>query len=281
MEQTELPVSVIVRQAFDIVYSEDALWSSQTVYSADRVTITNNAEVELDVDQTASKLTVERGRLNGLETGKLTITESLNVQSQGAVSVSAGEVKIEGGLVVNDGLIQLNGGSMTVEHVGAGSPDSRQWCHRGHRWHFWMDGWCASKCTSGQLKLSSNWRYGESIGAGLRGSCTIHGDFEVVGDDASISMVRLNMNGNIKNGTAGFVLDADGVSPIIVPGWMNLGAATIVVDGSQYTGGPADIVLVDSNNLVASPPASQMTVTGFEESGRTATIVADQTNGKD
>jgi hypothetical protein len=71
------------------------------------------------------------------------------------------------------------------------------------------------------------------------------------------------------------------VSKINVPGWMNLVNATIEVDGSQYTGGPASFVLIDSYNLVDLVNPAKITVTGFAQNGLTATVVQDQAAGKD
>jgi len=104
--------------------------------------------------------------------------------------------------------------------------------------------------------------------------------FEIIGDDANVSMVRLNTAGGPK-GLFRFVLDETGVSTINVPGWMNLSNLAVEVDGSQYEGGPASIVLIDSNNLVSPGDPAKFTVTGFAEKGLTASVIQDQTNGKD
>ena len=41
MEQLEIPIEVTARSAFDVVYRDNSNWSSKTVYSGDRVTITD------------------------------------------------------------------------------------------------------------------------------------------------------------------------------------------------------------------------------------------------
>ena len=66
MGQADLPVEVVARSAFDIVYQQSAPWSSQVVYPADRVTISNGAEVNLDLDQSASRLAINDGSLDML-----------------------------------------------------------------------------------------------------------------------------------------------------------------------------------------------------------------------
>ena len=104
--------------------------------------------------------------------------------------------------------------------------------------------------------------------------------FEVVGDEATISMVRLNMGGQINKGTLVFRLNETGVSKINVPGWMNLGSAKLVVDGSAYTGGVNSFILVDSQNLVAAIPTANITVSGFDNQGLSARIEQDSANGK-
>ena len=105
--------------------------------------------------------------------------------------------------------------------------------------------------------------------------------FEIIGDEPTISMVRLNMSGQINKGTLIFRLNETGVSKISVPGWMNLGSAKLLVDGSNYTGGPADFILINSNNFVSVIPESNITIQGFEGQGLSASIEQDQSGGKE
>ena len=104
--------------------------------------------------------------------------------------------------------------------------------------------------------------------------------FEVAGDEASITMVRLNVHHGC-DGVFRFVLDESGVSTIKVPGWMNLGNASFVVDGSDYAGGPGSFVLIDSNNLNETFDPAHVSIIGFAEKGLSASLIQDQSQGKD
>ena len=104
---------------------------------------------------------------------------------------------------------------------------------------------------------------------------------EIVGTAPSVSISRFNGGPGGESGVFKFVLSETGVSKVNIAGWMNLDSTSLIVDGSGYTGGPGNIVLIDSANLVGLIPASKITTTGFEEQGLVATIDQDQTNGKD
>ena len=79
MGQVDLPIEVVARSAFEIIYSENADWSSEIVYAADRVTITDGAEVILDQDQAVSRLTLVEGVLDITQSDTLTVNDQLTI----------------------------------------------------------------------------------------------------------------------------------------------------------------------------------------------------------
>ena len=105
--------------------------------------------------------------------------------------------------------------------------------------------------------------------------------FEIIGGAASVGLARINNGPGGNSGTFKFVFDASGVSPINVSAWMFLDTIQLVVDGSAYTGGAGAFRLFDAVNFVGLIPPGHITVTGFENSGLTASVEQDQTNGKD
>ena len=280
MEQIDLPVEVVARSAFDIIYQQTAPWSSQVVYPADRVTIINGAEVSLDLDQSASQLTVRNGSLNMLENHSLSISDDLIIESNGTLNLDAGTLNIDDNTADVDGLLYINGGSFGADMEGR----SRSLRGDGLIEVTAGDISFLNGAPSNVLQLNTDMRVTGGV-VSLSGQIyvgfTRPTQFEVVGDEATISMVRLNMSGQINKGTLLFRLNETGVSKINVPGWMNLGSAKLVVDGSSYTGGANSFILVDSYNLVAPIPSSNITVTGFDGLGLSARIEQDSANGKD
>ena len=263
VEEVALPVEVTARGSFEVVYDQDALWSSQPVYPADRVTLTSGAEVTLDLDQTAAQLHVTDGRLLISEGHALRVETQLSVGAQGALEVRGGALEHAPLSLTNNGHLLVNGGELRCDMTGVS---------RG------LSGGGLLELTAGALSftggapqntldLNVHTRISGGVAAlsgqvrvGLNAPTTL----EVVGDAAQISMVRLNMSGTINKGTLRFVLGESGVSRISVPGWMSLGAARLVVDGAAYRGGPASFVLVSSTNLTSEIPAANISVVGFD-----------------
>jgi dienelactone hydrolase len=265
VEEVSLPLQVTARTAFEVVYDSSALWSSQVVYAADQVSVINGAEVTLDLDQAAAQLRVEEGALR-LNTGHdLSVSSQLAVEAQGVIEVSDGVLTHEPRALVNHGHLHINGGEVSCDMTGASRElnggglielSSGALSFTGGVPQNTLDLNTHMRVTGGVAALSGQVRIGLSAPA----------IFEVIGDSAQISMVRLNMGGTINKGTLRFVLNASSVSHIQVPGWMNLGAASLEVDGSAYQGGPTTIVLVDSNNLVGEVPTGNITLSGFDPS---------------
>ena len=274
MSQVDVPIQVTARDAFDIVYRESGLWSSQTVYAADRVTITHNAEVSLDLDQTVARLTLEDGELSIDEDVNLTVTQRLQIEPEGTVAVRQGSINVDGAALIPDGLWLIDGGSVTREMSGtrgelsgAGLVEVRSGVMS------FLNGAPTDilvvdtdmRISGGQVSLSGQ------VYVGFQRSTT----FEIIGDEASISLSRLNMGGAINKGTLRFSLNERGVSPITVLGWMNLSSGKLVVDGSSYTGGAGTMMLIDSRNLAGQLVMSNINVTGFEAQGLSASVVQD------
>ncbi|NDV62072.1 hypothetical protein G0Q06_06405 [Puniceicoccales bacterium CK1056] len=86
-------------------------------------------------------------------------------------------------------------------------------------------------------------------------------------------MDRLNINSTTRAATVEFIFDESGVSPIYSDGFLNLSHATLVIDGSSYTGGPATFDLFVSPNVASV--SSNVTVTGFGVEGIDYTLTQD------
>ncbi|WP_156817241.1 hypothetical protein [Rubritalea marina] len=79
--------------------------------------------------------------------------------------------------------------------------------------------------------------------------CTNSPVISIIGDAATITMDRLNVNSPSEAATFRFIFDQDGVSPIMTNQWMTLSHAKLEVDGSAYAGGPGTFELFKSSNL--------------------------------
>ncbi len=276
----ELPLSAVVVPPFDVVYDKDAAWSSKAPYAPRNVTLVKGATVALDVSQSISTLTVSSGTLQMKQNHALTVGGKLDIKAGGTIELAsgtltpaAGNIGIAGKLIVDGGsfgrsmagvsraisgggLIEVKSGALTIAR---GSPHNVLTLNSNMR------------ISGGDVKLSGQ------VYVGFNAKTT----FEVVGDAAKIEISRLNAGPGHSPRTFRFVLGASGVSRINVPGWMNLGKASIVVDGSAYAGGAAKMVLIDSANLVAVVPSGNISVNGFAAKGLAAAVVQDTSNGKD
>jgi hypothetical protein len=274
VEEQVIPLEVIARSSFQIVYDQSAPWSSQTVYSGDQVTITNEAEVDVDRDQVVAQLSVESGALKLNTDHDLRVTQQLSISSESVIEITDGALTLEAMSLQNQGMLRVNGGTLSSDMGGF----SRRLAGEG-----------LLELTAGSIAIVNGAPQNTlDIDADVRisgGSAAFSGQvrlglnapatFEIIGDEATISMVRLNMTGTINKGTLRFVLDESGVSMITVPGWMHLGASTLVVDGSAYTGGPDTFMLLNSVNLASTVPLDRIILTGFAERGLSARIEQD------
>jgi len=277
--QVEVPLYAIAQSSFEVVYDVSADWSSQTVYSSDNVTINGGAVVDLDVDQSVADLSIAQGTLRMDEGVSLASSGAIEVAAGGEVALNSGALGANGANLSVDGTIIIDGGALTRDMSGVSRTISGGGLIEVRSGSMAFTGGVPTNILSlktdmrvsgGTVALSGQLYVGD-------GTQTV---FEIVGDAPSVSMVRLNVHHGC-DGIFRFTFNETGVSKINVPGWMNLGNATIEVDGSSYTGGPGSFVLIDSNNLNELLNPANVTITGFEAQGLSASIVQDQTNGKD
>ena len=280
MEQSEISVEVTARSAFDVIFTEDGAWSSQRVYAADRVTIVNGAEIHLDLAQSAAELAVQQGTLRFDANETLALSERLQVDAAGQLLVPTGTLdsnastyRIDGLLQVHGGRVQQNMAGVRRDLIGTGRIEiiSGSFSFLNGQATDVLDVETDFRITGGLVELSGQ------VYVGFQ-TPTV---FEIIGSEAQVSMVRLNAGPTINKGTFRFVLDATGVSPIVVPGWMNLAGASLEVDGSAYTGGPTQILLLDSTNLVGLISENKISISGFSAQGLVAHIEQDVDAGKD
>lgn len=98
----------------------------------------------------------------------------------------------------------------------------------------------------------------------------------VVGDEAGIQMDRLNVNSPTRAATIRFVFDENGISCIDSSAFINLSEATLIIDGSAYTGVAASFDLFSSPNIASV--ASDVTVIGLGEEGKDYVLTQDTEN---
>lgn len=278
MKQIEFPLKVTARSAFDIVFGEDSAWSSQTVYAADRVTIANGADIHVDGQQSAAELHVQQGILRVDSEQTLSLSDRLQVDEGGQIVLSTGTLDSHAATVRIDGIVQVAGGRMQQNMSGVRRDlmgNGRIEVSAGSFSYFGglptdvLDIETDFKISGGLVELSGQ------VYVGFQTPTS----FEINGSAAQISMVRLNAGPTINKGTFRFVLDETGVSPILVPGWMNLAGASIEVDGAAYEGGPNQIILIDSTNLVGLVDQNKIAVSGFSEKGLSAYVEQDVAAG--
>ncbi|MDF7806348.1 dienelactone hydrolase family protein [Pontiellaceae bacterium B12219] len=270
----ELPFTVTARAAQTVVYDATTNWTSKTVYEIDDVFIQSNATVTLDQEAVAGTLRISDGHLLMDQNYTLTLADSLTVETNGSLSVLDGELDFNGGSFVVDGSVIIDGGTANVETLALSGTGS-----------LLVKSGALNFNSGSTLDISLLEISGGSVDFGS-GSAYVgdNGSTElrVVGDTASISMNILNLQPwTSTDPTLRFVLNETGVSTIQVSSFMNLPQAAIIVDGSAYTGGAGNFVLIDSANLATLGDTNKFSATGFEAMGLNAVVVQDQTNGKD
>ncbi len=298
-----------VQAPSNIVYDVTTNWSSQTVNGNDTVTINSGATVALDTNAAAATLTVNDDAytlstlmlnqgfdlaISGeIELGKGT-GAGFVVQSNGAVSAASlavnssgtgylskykllgGTLSVANAMEVNTGgMLALNGGTLVLDNelsrldvTGSGRLEIESGTFNN----------TASDPTDLMVCYSDVEIRGGTIN--LTGQNYFAGEFRLVGNDASISIDRLN-NTAALNGHYIFEFDADGVSTVSSPSWINLRETAITVDGSAYAGGAATFLLFDAINLATIADANDISVSGFSKHGLVASVVQDQTDGND
>lgn len=232
--------------------------------------------------------------------GALSASTRIDVNNQGALSVSGGTVTTPDLNVVSGGSANLTGGTLNMNGTltvdGAVTLDGASILSSFDGANRTFDGAGSITMNSGTLTMDGT-QAGDRIDLNNSlfevngGSMTLDGqvligngsaaEFRVVGDAAAISFTTLNQQSVVgESGTFRFELDETGVSTIDVASWMHLEAASIVVDGSAYTGGATNILLLDAVNLATVADTNNISITGFD-AGYTVSILQDQTDGND
>ena len=202
-------------------------------------------------------------------------TPALNVYSGGSASLTGGTLNLDGTLT-SHGTVTLDGGSILSTYSGANRTFAGTGKVEVKSGILTMDGALATD------KININTTLFEVSG----GAVTLDGqvlvgdggaaEFKVIGDAASINFTTLNQSAAAgESGTFRFIFDETGVSTINVASWMNMGAASIIVDGSAYTNGAGTFVLFNSVNLASLADTNNFTITGFSQN---AYITQDEIN---
>jgi len=102
--------------------------------------------------------------------------------------------------------------------------------------------------------------------------------WNINGSSSTIAIGILNCNNTGRDLTINFNLDATGVSPIAVSGYIRIGLVDIVVDGTNYTGTSSTTIdLITSNNSGAVQPNS-ITIVPNSFGDLTPTVALDGNN---
>jgi fibronectin-binding autotransporter adhesin len=226
----------------------------------------------------------ERGTLRVGDGGLLDVLNEgdVVVNSGGTVEVGNGgtlTLATNGYLIVNtDGLLEISGGTLSHD-LGTHSVGPKSIFEGAGRVNVQAG---ALQVTNGPVTLALNqWGPIEISGGDVDiiAQLRVYNEIKVMGDEAAVDIGWLGAD----NPQASFVfaLDSTGVSTINVSGWCALGSP-ITVDGSAYTGGDTNILLIDSTALVST--SSVVNITGFSTTPHReydVSVVQDQTAGKD
>jgi uncharacterized sulfatase len=266
----------------NVIFDVSADWSSKTVKANDTVIITNGAAVTLDEDGSAALLTVADGALLMNRSRTLSVSGVVAVRMDGSIILNSG-LLLPGGNMTIDGSVTLNGGVLSRDVAGvstSGHIISGNGTVKVHAGLLAFTNGAATdlvklntamEISGGTVDFDGQVYIGDGVPA----------EFKIVGHDASIRIERLNQGSGGESGIFNFVMDETGVSPVSVSAWMNLSNATIRVDGSAYTGDATNLLLFDSVNLVNAAGADRIEVSGFFGQGLSASVIQDQTDGKD
>lgn len=97
----------------------------------------------------------------------------------------------------------------------------------------------------------------------------------VEGNDATILTDRLNVNNNAASFV--FKFDADGISPFESAAFINLGAAAVTIDGSNYMGGSGEFPIFSAVNIATLPISEAITLVGWD--GYDVSVVSVEEEG--
>ena len=246
------------------------------------------------VNQSTGSVTTASLTINSSGTGDLSQYNLLGgtVAAGSVVVNNAGELNVTGGTLTLDqmealvsrtvldvdGQLNVVGGSLTLDLNNAANPGMTTW----------LKGDGAIHVSTGSVEFVNGTAYnvvqlevpmvvsGGSLD--LAGQIRPRSEFNVIGSAASVEMARIGANV-----TSSFIfeLDANGVSTInSTGGYQSLATATLLVDGSNYSGGATNINLFKSSNLHSQLAESDITVTNFSQ-GLSAVVTQDPGAGKE
>ncbi|MGJ8725694.1 MAG: beta strand repeat-containing protein [Roseibacillus sp.] len=236
--------------------------------------------------------------------GAVTVDGSVNVSGSGALSAgtnninvnTGGSVNVSGGTVTSSAALSLNGGDFNVSGGTVTMTDPMPGGGAGSTYNVTTAGTGSLNVTDGSFIVAGATAGSDTIqfandsitvsggifdASGGQVIMTSNVQFNVVGDSATIQLDRLNLAPTSRQATINFVFDESGVSTIENAAFLSLSSATLLVDGTDYTGGVASHVLFTSNNLSTTIDPANITVTGFGVEGVNWEIVQDQTTTED
>ena len=233
------------------------------------------------VNQSTGSVVTDDLTINSSGTGDV----SQYTLSGGSVNATKMNVKRYGAMNVIGGTV-TNAGTLTVSLGGLMTIDGGDLLHPSHDT---ITGGGLIQLQSGTFLSGTDTNAGQILNANVQisgGTFMMHNqvifsqhqtlEFEVIGDAAAITMKYFQLGaGSHSQGTLKFVFDETGVSPISVTNWMFLDLATIVVDGSSYTGTAATFTLLGSAAFLGLADPANIIVTGFTERGLDASVVQD------
>jgi hypothetical protein len=217
-------------------------------------------------------VTVNNAGLLNISGGSMTAS-ALTVNSGGTANLTGGTLNMNGTLTAN-GTVTVDGGTIARNISGVTTT---------------IAGTDAVKMTSGSYALTGggvadaillNAALFEVSGGDvdLMGQIRVNtgSEFKVVGNAATIDTMRVNQS--LLAGTFRFVFDEDGISTINAADTVNLAAASIVVDGSLFSGSAGTFDLFAGTALSGLADTNNITVSGFESFGG-AYVTQDATSG--
>lgn len=274
--------------ADNIVVNDEASPTTATFNINEDFALTATTSIDLGADtgagfvnQSTGTVTTAALTINTRGTGDL----SQYTLSGGAVSATEVAVNDSGAMHLSGGTV-TDGGVLRVATGGLLAIDGGSFFHPSNDT---ITGGGLIQMQSGTFSTGTNTNAGQILNANVEisgGTFSMLNqvifsqnqplEFKVIGEEASITMKYLQFGESSgSQGTLKFVFDEKGISPITVTNWMFLDLATIVVDGSAYTGGAATFPLVTSSAFLGLADPANFVVTGFEERGLHATVVQD------
>ncbi|MFC5051860.1 acetylxylan esterase [Rubritalea spongiae] len=263
-----IPLQATVDSPREIIYDVSANWSSKSPTVADHVIIRDGAIVTLDQDIEVSKLTVgkdsSQGELIIDQSYEILVSDDLSVFSGSTITVKDGNLDYLDPTLQLDGEIHITGGSFHL--IGTQlTGDGKMLVTAGE---LIFD--AAKSIDLAEIEISGGTLNFNGNGGTTQ---TYFGDngvstLTIIGSTPVISVGRLNLQPHTSTSPfIRFILDANGVSPVSSTSFMNLPQLSIVVDAADYTGGSADLVLLESSNFATLGNTANYSAPGFSAKG--------------